>query len=596
MKTNEKRTELRQWQFTLDQTKQGERFGFANADYDHSRWMTVEAYRSWETYDASLFDYEGAGWYYTTVPTPENGKRFVLHFDGVGGSARVFVNGKEVGGTYNRYLPFDVDATDAVTAGEEAAVAVLVDNAWQGMEHLTGGKTIEWVLYGGLTHHIYAEERENIRISRICIRAGCDGAIRAEIYTENKSDAAFAGQIALELPGETLTAQVSCEAGKTAVAVFETVSADIRPWSPEEPTLYTCKATLSAGETVLHTATERYGYRTIEVKGTEIFLNGKICHLMGANRYDEFAPYGNCAPAEKIREDLLAMKQCGMNIVRTHYPQDPIHYEIADEIGIMYMIEVPLNWWRPDKSVKEVELIETADPDVYGTAEFAARSQHVIAEARDTLERTWENFCNHPCWTVWSTGNECFHSEPLTEQTFHELAARMRELDCRRLITVAVNRPVRNSRELDFCDFISLNYYHGVMGETAEERDEMIRTKMRTRFEEVCKYYSDRPHVMTEFGNPCVAGLRGSSTHGRFTEDFSAAWLDAAGEEFKRDPNMQGLIMWCWADYRHHRGFISNTMGVASTYGPYGIVTIDRRPKTVMKEALQKMYATFFDT
>jgi beta-galactosidase/beta-glucuronidase len=36
-----------------------------------------------------------------------------------------------------------------------------------------------------------------------------------------------------------------------------------------------------------------------------------------------------------------------MNLIRTHYPQDEIHYRIADEIGIMYMIEVPINWWFP---------------------------------------------------------------------------------------------------------------------------------------------------------------------------------------------------------------------------------------------------------
>ena len=594
MKTSERRTELRVWQFMLDQTDQGEHFGFQNREYDHSRWVEKEAYQAWETYDDALHDYEGIGWYYTTVRTPADGKRFVLHFDGVGGSARVFINGREAGGTWDRYLPFEVDGTDYIVPGEDAAVAVKVDNSWQGVEHLTGGKNVEWVLYGGLTHHIYAEEREPVRIAHLCIRAKCDGTLKAESTVENLSGRAFTGNVALELPGETLTAKISCRAGKTVAATFETKSKGIEPWSPEHPNLYTCKATLTQRKTVLHTVTERYGYRTIEVRGTEFYLNGKKLRLVGANRYDEFAPYGNCAPADKIREDLTEMKRFGMNIIRTHYPQDPIHYEIADEIGIMYMIEIPLNWWRPNKSVAEVEVMEGADPEAYGTEEFTARSRMIVVEARDMLERTWLNLCNHPCWTVWSLGNECFQSEPFTEQTFHSLAARMRELDCGRLITVAVNRPIRSSHELDFCDFLSLNYYHGVMGgETAEKRDELIQTKMRARFAEAVKYYGDRPHVMTEFGSPCLAGLRGCDVHGRFTEDFSSAWLKAAYAEFLRDTCLRGMIMWCWADYRHHRGFISHTMGIASTFGAYGLKTMDRHTKTLYHDTLKSIYDDF---
>ena len=592
MKTSERRTELRVWQFMLDQTDQGERFGFQNGDYDHSKWMEVEAYRAWETYDDALFDYEGIGWYYTTVRTPAEGKRFVLHFDGIGGSARVFINGREAGGTWDRYLPFEVDGTDYIVPGEDVAVAVKVDNAWLGREHITGGKTLEWVLYGGLTHHVYAEEREEIRISHLCLRAKHDGTLKAEATVENLSGHAFTGNVALELPGETLTAKVTCRAGKTAVATFETRSKGIEPWSPDTPKLYTCKATLTRSKTLLHTVTERYGYRTMETRNTEILLNGKPLRLVGANRYDEYAPYGNCAPADKIREDLMEMKRFGMNIIRTHYPQDPIHYELADELGILYMIEIPLNWWRHARTAEDRRRIAKGEPADYSTEEFKALSRYVVPEAYEILEGIWRNFCNHPSWAIWSIGNECFHSEPFTEETFHGLAARMRALDCGRLITVAVHLPVLNSRELDFCDVISLNYYYGVQAETAEERDKLICTEMRQRFAEVRKYYGDRPHIMSEFGCPCVAGLRGGDAYGRFTEDLSAAWLKAAYAEFLRDPNLRGMILWCWADYRHHRGYICRD-ATNSTFGAWGIKTMDRHTKTLFRDTVQALFDDF---
>ena len=41
-------------------------------------------------------------------------------------------------------------------------------------------------------------------------------------------------------------------------------------------------------------------------------------------------------------------------------------------------------------------------------------------------------------------------------------------------------------------------------------------------------------------------------------------------------PEVSGGIVWCWADYRHRNGF---TNDFPTYFGPFGIVTFDRRPK-----------------
>ena len=146
------RTELKTWKFTLDQTIYGEKAGWHKAEFDDSRWIEVESYTSWETYEHAMRDYEGNGWFRTRFSWKQEGTdRCILHFDGVGGVASVFVNGIFVGGTEDRYVPFDVDATAAVMDGENL-VAVRVDNRFRGPQHLPGCTTVEWVLYGGLTH------------------------------------------------------------------------------------------------------------------------------------------------------------------------------------------------------------------------------------------------------------------------------------------------------------------------------------------------------------------------------------------------------------------------------------------------------------
>ncbi|MBQ7567116.1 MAG: hypothetical protein IJT18_08345 [Oscillospiraceae bacterium] len=580
----ERKTELKSWRFVMDQIRMGEQFGYHTPAYDHSSWMEVESYRAWETYDDSMFDYEGWGWYYTTAVAPERDKRFVLHFDGVGGVAKVYVNGKLAGETDCRYLPFEVDATDFVTPGEQAGIAVLVDNTCRGCEHLTGGKNTEWVLYGGLTHRVWAEEREPCRVSELHIRAQYDGTAEVEATVENKGRLPFAGKLRLTMPSEVQEVTGIVPAGESRTMTFNFKAENITPWSPDEPKLYECKAEVFTLTETRQTLTERFGYRTVETRGTQLFLNGKPILFMGANRYDEYAPYGNCPPKSKIREDLLEMKNCGMNIIRTHYPQDPEHYEIADEVGIMYMIEVPLNWWNK----------KADEPN----EDFEERSRYLPDEAMAILDGTWRWHGNHPCWTVWSTSNECTHSVPMCRGLFEKLAARMRELRCGRLITNVTNKPILDSEELAFCDFLSLNYYFGVTCTNVAENDEALE-KLRDRLATAQKLYPNIPHVMTEFGYPCVAGMRGSRAEGRFTEDRGVTYFETFASQFKTDPQMCGLILWCWADYRHRRTFIANEpqkMGICSTFGPYGMVTIDRKPKRLIYDAVRKLFRDFCES
>ena len=577
------RTELKTWKFTLDQTKYGEGAGWARPEYDDSRWIEVDTYTAWETLEYAMADYEGCGWFRTRVSaTKAAKKRHVLKFDGIGGMAKVFVNGRYVGGTDNRYLPFEIDISNELKSEGESLIAVLVDNSFRGKAHIPGGAKVEWVLYGGLTHKIYLEEQPATYISHVRADAQADGNLKVTVEIHDRLPRTyipdFVGTVQVSvagLPELTMEQEVKPECNKKIQLVFEAKAEDVKTWSPDEPNLYDLQVVLTEKGQPLYTVNDRIGFRTIAVEGTKILLNGKEIYLKGANRYDENAPYGNCPPPEKIREDLLEMKRCGLNLVRTHYPQDEIHYKIADEVGIMYMIEVPLNWWFP----KDTETF----------ADFCG----LVAEAVDSLDRTFQNFCNHPCWTVWSVGNECFHSHPAVNQTFRMLAERMRALNPGRLITYAANKPLLNSQELDFVDFLGMNAYSGILsdhaGQFPEQMEAVLEKKMRTAME----YYPDKPHVMTEYGYVCVYGIHGSLTEGRFTEDFGSTFMKADLAEYMKNPNMRGMVIWCWADYRHRRGFSGGGMHLSATYGPYGIVTMDRKPKQLLFDVLQDFYTNW---
>lgn len=584
MKTNDIRTELKTWKFVVDQTGYGDGAGFAGKYYDDSSWTEVEANAPWETYEHAFHDYEGRGWYRCKVQPQQKNKRYFLHFDGVGGAARVYVNGQYVGGTESRYLPFEVDVSNTLWQDGENTVAVMVDNSRPDRPHLTGGANIEWVLYGGLNHKVYLVERPKRYIDHLFVKAECDGSLQVDvtvktIFTCPQMDCTLRVEVE-GLPSCTAEKEFAIEkcvpkyGNLTNKTTFKLQAEDFKCWSPDEPNLYNMTVTLLNGDEVLHVATERFGFRTISTEGTKILLNGEEILFKGANRYDEYAPYGNSPSAELIREDLLEMKKVGMNIVRTHYPQDPIHYEIADEIGLMYMIEVPLNWWNPD-------------PD-----DTLADHMILAAEAVDCLDRTFYWHCNHPSWVVWSTGNECAHSNRACQELFRILAERMRGLNCGRLVSYAANKPLKNGEELDFCDFIGLNYYTGILSQSVEDFPEQLEKVLESKMAKAQELYPNVPHVMTEFGYVAPYGSHGSDTEGRYTEDFGATFLKAKCAQLLKNPQLKGLIIWCWADYRHRRGFVTNkfNMGFQATYGPYGLVSMDRKPKKKWIKVMKEVY------
>lgn len=571
------RQELKCWKFALDQTEYGLGSGWAKPAYDDTCWTDVQAYTCWETYDRALEDYEGHGWFRTWVDvTKTDGMCYMLKFDGIGGVAQIYVNGHLAHTNENRYLPFSVDTTPYLSTGRNL-IAVLVDNSWRGPEHLPGGKRIEWVLYGGLTHRVWFEVQPAVHLSHVRADAQADGQVKITATVHNRAkaaSAAFCGDVAVEVAGCSETQPVELAPGEQAKIEFCLQAQDVKTWSPEHPNLYDLTAQLLCSGNVHDSQTHRIGFRTIQVQGTDIVLNGKKIFLKGANRYDELAPYGICPPEEAVREDFLRMKACGMNIIRTHYPQDEMHYRLADELGLMYKIEVTLNWWypTPDKTF----------------ADFCG----LMAEAVDHMDRTFQNFCNHPCWTVWSVGNECSHSHPAVNQAFRMLAQRMRSLNPGRLITYAANKSLLDSKELDFVDFLGVNYYHGIKSESVADFQSQIEEPLTERMRIAQELYPNIPHVLTEFGSVCVRGVRGNPNEGRFSEDFCATFLREKWRVVMTNPQVKGMIIWCWADYRHHRLFLPSKAGIGLqvTYGPFGIYTMDRKPKEHFLETMTGLY------
>ena len=100
----------------------------------------------------------------------------------------------------------------------------------------------------------------------------------------------------------------------------------------------------------------------------------------------------------------------------------------------------------------------------------------------------------------------------------------------------------------------------------------------------IAQLFGEKPVLLSEFG---TIGIPGSGGDVRFSEDYQAAYVSAVWRAVEAVPEVSGGVVWSWADYRHRRGFEND---FPAFFGPFGIVTIDRRPKKA-HAALRELWA-----
>ncbi len=137
-----------QWSFSLDPQGMGEFMGLERPDLTGANWQNIlTSSKSWS--DQGLRYYKGEAWYKQTIEIPAKfaGKRIFLWVGGVDEKAKVFLNGKSIGiSGGGAFVPFEVDATDAIQPGKQNTVAIRISNTTVN-ELGTGGITAPVMFY-----------------------------------------------------------------------------------------------------------------------------------------------------------------------------------------------------------------------------------------------------------------------------------------------------------------------------------------------------------------------------------------------------------------------------------------------------------------
>jgi len=318
-------------------------------------WTTIPVPSCWDVegfgtlaFGRNMERGEEIGRYRHSFPTPEipaNG-RVELVFEGVMTDADVRVNGQSAGPIHQgAFYRFQYDITDLLKPqGQENVLEVDVakKSADESVNEAERYRRADYWIFGGIFRPVYLEIAPETHIEQLALDARHDGAFRAEVTVEGAQGGETlsarlidsAGNLVAELPDASVAPDGSAE--------IQAQVDQIEPWSHETPNLYHVIMELRRNGELLHSTQERFGFRTVELRrGEGLILNGEKVVVKGANRHDIWPETGRTVSREVAELDARLMKEMHMNAVRTsHYPPDHVFLEVADEMGLLVMVEL----------------------------------------------------------------------------------------------------------------------------------------------------------------------------------------------------------------------------------------------------------------
>lgn len=377
------------WKFSPDLPED-----FFKPEFDDTAWPHINVPAHWVM--EGFKTENGKGGYRRRFTPPTGVGRVKLRFDGVYSGARVWINGHQVAYHEGGFTPFEVDITDALKSGGNLLALLVTEDTVTSLELDKGSHYANFPL-AGIIRAVSIFRVPSIHISEVSLTVDFDAEYRDAILQVNTTvvnyskDALKDGSLSYRLIGsegdpvhsDFPASPVVVNAGERLEKATDlSVKAPVK-WDAEHPVLYTLILDLWQGEKKMQSVAQRFGFRQVEVRGTEIWVNGRAVKLKGTCHHDSHPLMGRAVTQELTRKDLEMIKGANLNALRTsHYPPIPELPEVADELGIYIEDEAPFCWAHRNDNLNLTPRI------IQLTAELIARDR------------------NHPSVILWSLCNE----------------------------------------------------------------------------------------------------------------------------------------------------------------------------------------------
>ena len=355
----------------------------------------------------------GEGWYRRMVEIPEGVGFASLVFEGAMSEPEIFWDGEKVGEWKHGYNVFEVEVPPV--AGTHALL-VRCRNL---------GESSRWYPGAGLYRPVKL------------VTGGKIGVKTFGVFVRTPTLQTWEADVELRNPD-----------GVPVVVTNFVKEGDgpYRPWSPEEPNLYTL-VTEVRGEAgnLLDRRKTRFGFRTLDYGADGFKLNGVRRKFRGVCLHHDLGPIGAEWNAAAFRRQVAKLKWLGCDAIRTsHNMPCPGQMDICDEMGLMVMAE-SFDMWRNPKCKN-------------GYSRFYD----------DWWRRDLENLVkvnrSHPCIVMWSIGNEIPEQGAVEgAEMSKEMQDFVHSLDATRPVTQGLDRwpGAGRSGAAAAMDILGMNYRLG---------------------------------------------------------------------------------------------------------------------------------------
>lgn len=513
----------------------------------------------WEQHPDFLA-YRGKGTYTREIELPFD-TNIRLEFKGVSHTADVYFDGVKIAHHYNAFTPFSVTVKNAAVGKHE--IKVDVDNTFSKASALHIPN--DYYTYGGITRPVALEYIGGAYIKNIHFTPYMnDNTWHAETkITVINLGGAKKMSLRTTLDKYELNKDIEFDGDGEQTITFDGEFPDVLAWSAENPNLYNIHAILYENSTPVDDLIERVGFRTVELDGAKIKINGKPIYLKGFNRHEDYAVDGCAVTLQHMVQDLDLMQDMNANAVRTcHYPNDERFLDLCDERGIYV--------WE-ENHARGLSLENMQNPN------FEKQCEDCIYEMID-------NHYNHPSIFIWGILNECASETEDGRRMYKAQYEQIKSMDTSRPTTSATCRHFGDIC-LDLPDVVSFNMYSGWY------QDVDVKQRNDDEIEWIKKAGgADKPIIVSELGAAAIYGYRDKSMC-KWSEEFQAELIAHSLDVYMSDENITGVFIWQFADCRvtEDGGWFATR---ARCHNNKGIVDEYRRPKmaydTIKEKFLNK--------
>ena len=472
--------------------------------------------------------------------------RYFLEINGANSSADVTLNGKKLSHHDGGYSTWRVDLTDALE--ETNLLVISVDNAPNSTVY---PQVADFTFYGGLYRnvnlicvndsHFDLEYYGGPGIQVTPVMEGKDAKVTVQVYTTGKTDSQTIRYTLLNAEGKELSTYQGAE---------EKINFLIRSahlWNGrKDPYLYSVKAELLEGETVIDTVSTRFGCRSYEIDPQRGFiLNGEEYPLRGVSRHQDRLGLGNALLPEHHEEDIDLICEVGCTTIRlAHYQHDQYFYDLCDEKGLVIWAEIP-----------------------YISNHMPTGRENTISQMKELVVQNY----NHPSIVVWGLSNEITMNGAADKdllENHYILNDLVHDMDKTRLTTMAVLSMCSMDEEyVHIPDTVSYNHYFGWYGGDT--------TMNGPWFDKFHAKYPNAPIGISEYGCEALNWHTSNPTQGDYTEEYQAYYHEELIKQIAERPYLWATHVWNMFDF----GADARAEGGENGQNHKGLMTFDRKYK-----------------